>query len=111
MLKLLDLRDKVTILRNCTKLKGTTFSVGEDFSNRVRYIRKMLWQIAKTKKEAGDKVFLVCDKLKVNEDLYRWDDDTNDIVLVSAGRHTINHEKNDEAEAPGEPQRRSQRKK
>nr|XP_037273908.1 uncharacterized protein LOC119166690 [Rhipicephalus microplus] len=93
MLKLFDFQDKVTILRNCTKLKSPTFSVGEDFSNRVRYIRKMLWQIAKTKKEAGDKVFLVYDKLKVNEDLYRWDDDTNDIVLVSADRHTINHDK------------------
>lgn len=111
ILKLLDFRDKVTILRNCTKLKGTAFSVGEDFSNRVRDIRKKLWQVAKKKKEAGDKVFLVYDKLKVNEDMYRWDDETNDIMLISAGRHTINHKNNDEAEAPGEPQRRSQRKK
>lgn len=91
ILKLLDFRDKVTILRNCTKLKGTAFSVGEDFSNRIRDIRKKLWRVAKTKKEAGDKVFLVYDKLKVNEDLYRWDEETNDIVLISAGRHTINH--------------------
>lgn len=57
ILKLLDFRDKVTILRNCTKLKGTAFSVGEDFSNRVRDIRKKLWQVAKKKKKLETKYF------------------------------------------------------
>ncbi|XP_029833713.2 uncharacterized protein LOC115318140, partial [Ixodes scapularis] len=40
ILKLLDFRDKLTILRNCSKLRGTNISINEDFSKRVQLIRK-----------------------------------------------------------------------
>ncbi|XP_065286334.1 uncharacterized protein [Dermacentor albipictus] len=97
ILKLLDYRDKTQILSNCYKLKGSSFSIGEDFSWRVRNIRKKLWNYAKARKESGDKVSLSYDKLRINDDLYRWDDETNDVALIQT-HSAISSKKNQEAE-------------
>lgn len=96
-MKLLDYRDKTQILSNCYKLKGSSFSIGEDFSWRVRNIRKKLWNYAKARKESGDKVSLSYDKLRINDDLYRWDDETNDVALIQTHSATSS-KKNQEAE-------------
>lgn len=71
--KLLDFRDKIKILKNCPKLKGTKISVSEDFSIRVRNIRKQLWDSCKVNRDNREKVSLVYDKIKVNDTLYAWD--------------------------------------
>lgn len=39
---LLDFNDKIQVLRNSPKTKGTCYRIGEDFSDRVHIIRKKL---------------------------------------------------------------------
>ncbi|CAN7979660.1 unnamed protein product, partial [Ixodes pacificus] len=68
-----DFNEKMRVLRNCFKLKGSVISISEDFSHNVRAIRKNLWQSAAVNKANGDKVTLIFDKLKINNDLYSWD--------------------------------------
>ncbi|XP_075527050.1 uncharacterized protein LOC142559320 [Dermacentor variabilis] len=75
ILRVADYRDKMTVLQNCTKLRDTDYSVSEDFSKRVQGIRKKLWASASEEKKAGKKVKLLFDKLKVNNTLYRWNEE------------------------------------
>lgn len=110
ILKLLDFRDKNLILKNCHKLKGTNFSIGEDFSARVRDIRKKLWIVGRPRKESGDKVSLLYDKPGVNGDLYRWDEETNDAVLLTTKPRTSEEEKNEPTRSQ-RPRRAPPRKK
>lgn len=83
ILKLVDGRDKTRILKNCGNLKGTEFSISEDFSPRVQQIRKKLWASAREERSSGAKVALTFDKIKVNGKLYRWDDSLNSRVPVA----------------------------
>lgn len=83
ILKLFDYRDKANILSNCKKLKGTEYSISEDFSPAVREIRKKLWERTKVHRNQKDRVFLSYDKVKINNRLYTWDDQTNDKVEVT----------------------------
>lgn len=87
ILKLLDFRDRNKILQNCSKLKGSSFAIGEDFSPRVRNYRRNLWKAAKIKKTSGDEVSLVYDKLKINNDLFCSDEDTNCIRPAFCNSH------------------------
>ncbi|CAN7941763.1 unnamed protein product, partial [Ixodes hexagonus] len=73
ILRLLDFRDKLAILKNCSKLRGTNISINEDFSKRVQVIRKKLLDCTKDNKRAGDRVALVYDKVRINNVLYTWD--------------------------------------
>ncbi|XP_065304344.1 uncharacterized protein [Dermacentor albipictus] len=83
ILKLFDYRDKATILSNCRKLKGTEYSISEDYSPAVRQIRKKLWERTKVHRDQKEKVFLSYDKVKINNRLYAWDDQAKDIVEVA----------------------------
>nr|XP_054917733.1 uncharacterized protein LOC129380525 [Dermacentor andersoni] len=74
ILKLQCFEDKVNILKNCAKLKNSNISVGEDFSIRVRNIRKELWNSSKSNRDRGEKVTLVYDKIKINGQVYVWDE-------------------------------------
>lgn len=85
--KLLDDRDKTKILKNCHKLKDTDISISEDFFQRVRNIRKKLWDSAKPNKESGQKVHLVYDKISIDRILYRWDDTVNDKVMIGEAKN------------------------
>ncbi|XP_072145120.1 uncharacterized protein [Dermacentor andersoni] len=108
ILKLLDFRDKAKVLRNCHKLKGTAFAISEDFSPRVRDIRRNLWKYGKPEKNSGGKVSLVYDKLKINGELYFWDDVKKDVCLVTSAS---NQTKNQDTEARTLRPRRQQRPK
>ena len=45
-------KGKLDILRNCKKLKGTNFSVFEDFSKKTASIRKEKWkEVLKIRKD------------------------------------------------------------
>lgn len=85
ILRFYDFTEKMTVLRNCSKLKGkkSSISISEDFSKPVRILRSKLWQFAKTNREKGDKVTLVFDKLKVNDDLFVWNSAENKRVLLT----------------------------
>ncbi|XP_065292009.2 uncharacterized protein [Dermacentor albipictus] len=73
-----DFRDKVRILSNCRKLRGTQFSINEDFSKRVVEIRKKLWKSSEEERMKGAKVKLFFDKLRVDKTMYAWNDVTNE---------------------------------
>lgn len=53
ILKLLDYRDKVKILQSCSKLKGSGYSISEDYSFGVRETRRKLWKITKENRDRG----------------------------------------------------------
>lgn len=62
---------------NCRKLKGTTINIRNDYAKKTVYARKMLWQSCETEKAKGAKVEFIHNKLKVNDELYQWDQKQN----------------------------------
>ncbi|KAH6937397.1 hypothetical protein HPB50_000044 [Hyalomma asiaticum] len=61
-------------MKNCNKLKNSSVSVGEELSLRVRNIQKKLWDTTKSNGDKGEKVTLVHDKIKINVEVYIWDE-------------------------------------
>lgn len=100
ILKLVDSREKNTILKSCSKLKGTNYSISEDFSARVRDIRKKLWNYGKPKKEAGDKVALAYDKLWINDEPFYWDDVSNKVIPLKTVPNIAAQSKNQRTDDP-----------
>lgn len=47
----------------------------------------------KTRRESRDKVSLVYDKLRINNDIYQWDDKTNDVALIRPHSTTLSQKK------------------
>lgn len=78
-----DYEEKMTVLKNCNRLKGSKISVQQDFSKETLRTRKLLWESAMPNKRNGDKVFLVRDRLHINGDIYSWDDIKQTRVLLS----------------------------
>lgn len=78
--------EKQEVLRNARKLKGTSISIQYDYSAYTLRKRKLLWQSAKMEKEQGKKVTLLHDKLRIDNDLYAWDDANYRVELVSRQR-------------------------
>lgn len=74
IIKFLDYREKTSVLTNAFKLKGTTMSISEDFSSRVREVRRNLWKSAAEEKRNGAKVKLIYDKLSIDDTLYGWNE-------------------------------------
>lgn len=96
--KLQDAHDKISILKQGSKLKGSDFSIGEDFSRRVRDVRRKLWASSKPNRDKKEKVSLVFDKLFINSNVYTWDTEKDERLLLR---------KNDERK-PNRPQTRQQ---
>ncbi|XP_049271219.1 uncharacterized protein LOC119391371 [Rhipicephalus sanguineus] len=86
--KLLDYRDKVSILKECFKLKGSGFSISEDYSHAVRDVRKKLWNRTKENRDRKEKVMLTYDKVRINGRLFAWDEERNDIVEMKTKNAT-----------------------
>lgn len=84
IVKFADFRDKMKILNNCSKLKGTQISINEDFSKRVVEIRKHLWNSTADERKEGAKARLVFDKVKINNVLYAWDEVRNERYRCSS---------------------------
>lgn len=82
IVKLIDYREKINILKNCYKLKGKKVSVSEDFSAPTRQRRKKLWDSTSEIRRAGGKAHFVYDKIKVDGILFEWDDDQNKKIPV-----------------------------
>lgn len=74
ILKILDFRTKANILKNAYKLKGSNTYINEDFSARVRKLRKLLWQHSADVRKNGRKIRLHRDCLVVDNVRYIWDD-------------------------------------
>lgn len=87
ILKLIDHREKINVLKNCHKFKGGRISVSEDFSVTTRQIRKHLWESTSDARSAGSKVRLVYDKIKIDSDFYEWDSTKKQRVPVARVKH------------------------
>ena len=73
IVKFLHFKDRQLIFHTAIKkLKSTPYRVSEDFSKRVREIRKKLWPHLKEAREQGKKAFLRFDKLIIEGDTYTW---------------------------------------
>ena len=70
-------KDKVSILKAKKKLKGSTVFIGEDFSRRVREVRKKLSPHLKTAKTQGKRATMVFDHLLIEGKKYGLGDDGN----------------------------------
>jgi outer membrane murein-binding lipoprotein Lpp len=76
-------KDKVEILKSKSKLQGTNIFIGEDFSMRVRTVRKKLAAIKKDMKTDGQKVTMVYDHLIVNGKKMYLSEDGEGLVPAS----------------------------
>ena len=54
--KLLSYKDKVKVLQNCKKLKGSHIYINEDFCQATLQYRKELWKEVKRLREEEDKI-------------------------------------------------------
>ena len=71
-------KDKIAILKAKRKLKDTNVFVGEDFSQRVRSIRKKLSPHLKTAKEQGKRATMIYDHLIIEgKKFFLAEDETN----------------------------------
>ncbi|KAH9373502.1 hypothetical protein HPB48_003454 [Haemaphysalis longicornis] len=71
-------KDKQEVLSSARKLKGTTFSISEDFSLATRQKRKKLYDFAKTQ---NVKFYLAVDSLRIDKKTCVIDSATNEVVL------------------------------
>nr|KAG5695832.1 hypothetical protein BaRGS_006489 [Batillaria attramentaria]KAG5696034.1 hypothetical protein BaRGS_017146 [Batillaria attramentaria]KAG5713691.1 hypothetical protein BaRGS_024739 [Batillaria attramentaria] len=76
-------KDKEHVLRNKQKLKGSDIFVGEDFTKRVRDIRKKLSSHLKSAKAAQRSATMVYDHLIIEGKRYNYDPANDDIVLAT----------------------------
>lgn len=83
VVKFLNFKDKHNILNNAWKLKDVESPrvwIEEDFSPRMQLIRKHLRDFARETKKPGEKYKVLFDKLLLNDQLYRLDPVTNNVV-------------------------------
>lgn len=76
--KMSSFKDKQKVLSAAHKLKGTGFSIGEDFSPSTRYSRKKLIEFAKRLKKP---IKLSVDKLRIDNETYMYDHATDSVIL------------------------------
>lgn len=84
ILKLFDHREKIMVLKNCFKLKGSSVSIS-DFSAATRQLRKHLWNNTADAGRNGKKVRLVHDKVKIDNELFEWN--TAEMKIVPLHKH------------------------
>lgn len=81
-----NFNEKKLILDSCRKLRGSGISIQNDYSQATLKKRKFLWESAKAEKLQGKKVHLLHDKLKVDKELYFWDETKNMRVKITNQR-------------------------
>lgn len=87
ILKLLNFNDKMALLKKAKHLKGSDFSISEDYSFRVRSIRKKLWDATSTFRNNGSSVKIVYDHVFIDNVRYNWNDASN-VLVVASGYHS-----------------------
>lgn len=86
-----DFNEKIAVLKNAKKLKGTKIFIQNDYSAYTLKKRQMFWESTKSEKAAGKKVYLVHDKLHVDGDTFIWNTNSNQRQRISTHsdqRHT-----------------------
>jgi hypothetical protein len=67
VIKLLDYKDKIKILKNANKLKGSGIFINEDYSVETAIIRKKLFEERKIHRNNGKYCTVIYDKLIVKD--------------------------------------------
>ena len=75
-------KDREVILGKKKLLKGTNFFIGEDFTRRVREVRKKLLPYLRKVREEGKQASMVFDHLVVDGRRFNFDEATGDIKRV-----------------------------
>lgn len=70
-------------MSNAKKLKGTSISFQNDNCAETLRKSKLLWDGKKQDKDMGKKVSLVQDKIRIEKQLYYWDDISNSRKAMS----------------------------
>lgn len=86
ILFLQDYNEKQAILKNANKLKGSNIFISNDYSRLTLQRRKLLWESAKADKDNGKNVYLVNEKLRIDDDTFVWDFNTNSRVQIPSLR-------------------------
>ncbi|KAH9381628.1 hypothetical protein HPB48_020764 [Haemaphysalis longicornis] len=75
MLNFFDYNEKMLIMQNCKKLKASPISITNDFCKATLVKRSKLWLHAKQFKDEGCKMAFDYDRLRVDNDVYTWDEE------------------------------------
>ena len=89
MVRFLTVRDKLLVLSHARNLRGKQVRVSEDFTKRVRDIRRGLTELKNTYREEGKRAVLKFDKLYTDFDVFTYDPETRTVKKVerrTAGR-------------------------
>ncbi|XP_072142124.1 uncharacterized protein [Dermacentor andersoni] len=82
IMKPLDYREKVSVLKSGHKLKETDYRISEDFSLRVRNIRKKLWEASESFRNNGCTVRIRFDHIFIDKVRYNWNSASNTLEKV-----------------------------
>ncbi|XP_065307504.1 protein unc-13 homolog C-like [Dermacentor albipictus] len=74
IMRFYDYKEKEHVMKNCYKLKGSAYSVSNDYAPETVEIRKKLWESAASERVNGVKVSLIHEKLKIKDKWYIWDE-------------------------------------
>ncbi|XP_040071894.1 uncharacterized protein LOC120844271, partial [Ixodes scapularis] len=78
VLTVADFKEKMAVMKNCVKPKGTKISINEDYCKRVVELRKNLWISTAEERKNGAKVNVVFDELWLNNVLSVWNGVSNE---------------------------------
>lgn len=98
-----DFTEKKAIQENVKKLKGSGMFIQNDYSRSTLKKRKLLWESAKAERDAKKKVFLVHDRLKIEKDVFVWDESQNRRVQIMTN-HSVEPRAESHAVASDESQ-------
>ncbi|XP_075534775.1 uncharacterized protein LOC142570261 [Dermacentor variabilis] len=73
VMRFYDYNEKEHVMKNCFKLKGSSYSVSNDYAPETVEIRKKLWESTASERANGVKVSLIHEKLKIKDKWYTWD--------------------------------------
>lgn len=82
ILKLLDFNDKLLLLKNAYKLKNSDIKLPEDFSLKVRAVRKKLWDASAEHRNIGSVVKMRFDHLFIDNVQHNWDGPSNRLIIA-----------------------------
>lgn len=85
VVKFLNFKDKITILRNASKLKdlqNPRVWIEEDFSARMQLIRKKLRDFARKERKPNEKYTVTYDKLLLGNKCYTFDSSKNQVTCL-----------------------------
>ncbi|XP_070395933.1 uncharacterized protein [Dermacentor albipictus] len=88
LLNFFDYNEKVSVLKNCFKLKKTGISICHDYCKATLTKRSHLWRYGKQFKDEARKISLDYDRLRVDDNIYEWDEVSWQVVALHKSRST-----------------------